>query len=67
MDVFGVDDLAQEALEDDAIQSLIDERDAARAARDFASSDEIREELAAQNILLEDTPQGTRWRRATQD
>lgn len=67
MDVFGIDDLAQEALEDDAIQSLIEERDAARAARDFARSDEIREELAAQNILLEDTPQGTRWRRATQD
>jgi len=67
MDVFGVNDLAQESLADDAIQALIDERDEARANRDFARSDAIRDELAAQDILLEDTPQGTRWRRATQN
>ena len=52
------------AADDDArIQSLIDERAAAKKARDFARADAIREKLAAENILLEDTAQGVRWRR----
>jgi cysteinyl-tRNA synthetase len=46
----------------DEIEALIDERNAARATRDFARSDEIREQLAAMNIVLEDGPDGTRWR-----
>jgi cysteinyl-tRNA synthetase len=51
--------------EDDArIQALIDERIAARKARDFARSDAIRDQLAAEGIALEDTPQGVRWKRA---
>ena len=51
--------------DDDArIQSLIDERAAAKTARDFARSDAIRDQLAAEGILLEDTPQGVRWKRA---
>ena len=51
--------------DDDArIQSLIDERDLAKKARDFARSDAIREQLAAEGILLEDTAQGVRWKRA---
>ncbi len=45
------------------IDALVKARDAARAAKDFAKSDEIRDQLAAQGIILEDTPQGTRWRR----
>ncbi|MBD9369047.1 cysteine--tRNA ligase [Xanthomonas sp. XNM01] len=50
---------------DDArIQALIDERGAAKQARDFARSDAIRDQLAAEGILLEDTPQGVRWKRA---
>lgn len=61
MGVFGVDGFAQEEEADTDIQALIDERDAARANRDFARSDEIRDELAAQGVILEDTPQGTRW------
>jgi cysteinyl-tRNA synthetase len=46
-----------------AIQSLIDERNAARAARDFARADAIRDRLKAQGIILEDGPGGTTWRR----
>jgi cysteinyl-tRNA synthetase len=50
---------------DDArIQALIDERIAAKAARDFARADAIRQQLADEGILLEDTPQGVRWKRA---
>jgi cysteinyl-tRNA synthetase len=50
--------------DDDArIQALVDERNAAKKARDFARSDAIRKQLADEGILLEDTPQGVRWRR----
>jgi cysteinyl-tRNA synthetase len=56
---------ARGAQDDDArIQALIDERAAAKKARDFARADAIREQLAGEGILLEDTPQGVRWRRA---
>ena len=43
---------------DEAIQKLIDERQAARKAKDFKRADEIRDMLKAQGIILEDTPQG---------
>jgi len=46
------------------IEALIDARNAARKSRNFAESDRIRDELLARGILLEDTPGGTRWRRA---
>jgi cysteinyl-tRNA synthetase len=49
---------------DAAIESMIAARIAARKARNFAESDRIRDELLAKGILLEDTPAGTRWRRA---
>jgi cysteinyl-tRNA synthetase len=49
---------------DDArIQALVDERNAAKKARDFARADAIRDGLAGEGILLEDTAQGVRWRR----
>jgi cysteinyl-tRNA synthetase len=50
--------------DDDArIQALVDERSAAKQARDFARADAIRAQLADQGIALEDTPDGVRWLR----
>ncbi|MGB0630898.1 MAG: cysteine--tRNA ligase [Alphaproteobacteria bacterium] len=48
----------------DEIETLIDARQAAKAARDYAEADRIRDELAARNIVLEDGSDGTKWRRA---
>ncbi len=45
------------------IERLIQARQDARKRRDFAESDRIRDEIAARGIILEDTPQGTRWKR----
>jgi cysteinyl-tRNA synthetase len=51
--------------DDDArIQALIDERATAKKNRNFARSDAIRDQLASEGILLEDTAQGVRWKRA---
>ena len=47
------------------IESLIEQRNAARAARDFARADAVRAELAALGVAIEDGPQGTRWKVAT--
>jgi cysteinyl-tRNA synthetase len=46
------------------VDARIAERNAAKARRDFAESDRIRDELKAEGILLEDGPGGTTWRRA---
>jgi cysteinyl-tRNA synthetase len=48
---------------DSEIEALIEQRQTARKARNFAESDRIRDELLARNIILEDTPAGVRWRR----
>lgn len=45
------------------IEAQISARKAARAKKNFAESDRIRDELAAQGIIIEDGPQGTTWRR----
>jgi cysteinyl-tRNA synthetase len=49
--------------DDDAIDALVRERDDARANRDFARADAIRDDLTARGIKLEDTPTGTIWHR----
>jgi len=46
------------------IAKLIEQRTEAKKNRDFATADRIRDELAAEGILLEDGPSGTTWRRA---
>jgi cysteinyl-tRNA synthetase len=45
------------------IQELIDRRQQARKNRDFALADKIRDDLKSRNIILEDTPQGVRWKK----
>ena len=51
------------SVDDAYIQVLIDERNAAKKSRDFARADAIRQQLADQGVLIEDTPAGVRWRR----
>ena len=60
--VIGLDIAKQEVL-DEEIEALIEERNAARKAKNFQRADEIRDYLKAQNILLDDTAQGTKWKR----
>jgi cysteinyl-tRNA synthetase len=60
--VFGIE-LTTSAGDDAEIETLVNERDAARAARNFARADEIRDQLAERGIRLEDTPGGTVWHR----
>ncbi|RFU70263.1 cysteine--tRNA ligase [Bacillus sp. V59.32b] len=55
--------LEEEALLDEEIEDLIQQRIQARKDRDFLLSDDIRDRLKDMNIILEDTPQGTRWKR----
>jgi len=55
----------EEKLADKQVEQLILERNEARKNKEFIRSDEIRDQLKEQGIVLEDTPQGTRWRRKT--
>ena len=63
-DVLGIITEKEEELLDSDIEKLIEERQAARKAKNFARADEIRDQLAAQGILLEDTREGVKWKRA---
>jgi cysteinyl-tRNA synthetase len=49
-----------------ALASLLEERAAARARRDWATSDRLRDDLARRGVLVEDTRDGQRWRRAAE-
>ncbi|UOF91872.1 cysteine--tRNA ligase [Fodinisporobacter ferrooxydans] len=63
--VLGFQFSARSELLDEDIERLIAERTNARKEKNFARADEIRNQLVEQGILLEDTPQGVRWRRQT--
>lgn len=62
-DVLGIQFKPKNELLDEEVEALIEERNMARKNRDFARSDEIRDQLLNMNIVLEDTRQGTRWKR----
>ncbi|MEO5965704.1 MAG: cysteine--tRNA ligase [Candidatus Limnocylindrales bacterium] len=59
--VLGIAGPAEASL-DDALKALLDERDAARAARDWAASDRLRDALLERGVAVEDTRDGQRWR-----
>ncbi len=63
LDVLGIYLKQEEELLDEDIEALLQERVEARKKRDFNRADEIRDNLKEKNIILEDTPQGTRWKR----
>lgn len=61
--IFGLLPADDQAMHDEEIERWIAERNEARRAKNFARADEIRDLLLERGIVLEDTPQGTRWRR----
>ncbi len=64
LEIFGVNFNENQAEDDTDIEKMISERDAARKNKDWAESDRLRDRLQARGIVIEDTPQGTRWHRA---
>lgn len=68
LSVFGLENLyAGEELLDEEIHLLIQEREEARGQKDFNRADEIRDILKEKGIILEDTPQGIRWKRESNE
>ena len=63
-DILGIITEKKEELLDADIEQLIEERQAARKAKNFARADEIRNELLEKGIILEDTREGVKWKRA---
>ena len=62
--VLGVLGGRADAVLDSEVEALIEERQAARKAKNFARADEIRDELLAKGIILEDTREGVKWKKA---
>ncbi len=62
-DILGIICEEEEQVLDEDIEKLIEERTAAKKNRDFARADQIRDDLAAKGIMLEDTREGVRWKR----
>ena len=63
-DILGIITEKKEEILDSDIEALIEERQAARKAKDFARADEIRDQLSDMGIILEDTREGVKWKRA---
>ena len=63
-DILGIITEKKEEILDSDIEALIEERQAARKAKNFARADEIRDQLSGMGIILEDTREGVKWKRA---
>jgi cysteinyl-tRNA synthetase len=63
LNVLGLKQSLSDELVDDDVVKLLEARNEARKRRDFQRADELRDELERNGIVLEDTPQGTRWHR----
>lgn len=63
-DILGIITEKKEEILDSDIEALIEERQAARKAKNFARADEIRDQLSDMGIILEDTREGVKWKRA---
>lgn len=64
LEVLGIHDKRKEESLDARVEALIEERQTARKEKNYARADEIRAELTAMGILLEDTKEGVKWKRA---
>lgn len=63
-DILGIITEKKKEILDSDIEALIEERQAARKAKNFARADEIRDQLSDMEIILEDTREGVKWKRA---
>lgn len=63
-DILGIITEKKEEILDSDIEAIIEERQAARKAKNFARADEIRDQLSSMGIILEDTREGVKWKRA---
>ncbi len=62
--LFGFEKKEEKGEDDEKIEAMIAERTAAKKAKNYAEADRIRDELKSMGIILEDTPQGVKWKRA---